>query len=187
MRKWVIVAFVVLFLFYHYMYRSSVTFNHEKVTKRFMGHSKNSASGLNAEQSFLLEVECLSRLEGSKHFPKILSVDRAGMAIVMTNQGTSLDKLRRRVRVANYEDQIRDMCKQLADQNTCHLDVLPKNVCVSESGILSLIDFDVASVDGLCPTPELEERMRKLQNKGGHGPVINRILNEHGWLDLRGS
>lgn len=47
-----------------------------------------------------------------------------------------------------------------------------KNICVNNFGHLSLIDFDIASMDNICLTHKIE---RKLEYYGGHKEYYSKL------------
>jgi RIO-like serine/threonine protein kinase len=103
-------------------------------------------NGLTKNQAIALESQCLSRLN-SEHFPKL--IESNGDCLIMSYQGVSLDKLRKNTIIPNPKKQIREIIKQLEENNIVHLDMHSsgKNLCVDKNGTLSIIDFDMAVID----------------------------------------
>lgn len=135
--------------------------------------------GLSANQSYRLELLCLQRLAknfeckcglGRDHFPRVRVCRRRTLG--MTHCGCSLDiPLSRRSTVPPLQDlkldaQIDCIVDNLVRCNIEHLDPLDKNLCLSDDGVLSLIDFDIASVDNHPLTHQIRHRMDSMRCAG---------------------
>jgi hypothetical protein len=111
-----------------------------------------SFNGLSTFQNFILELDCLSLInsvtagEEPRHFPRLIDFDVESRSITMSHQGTSVDRLTKRVVVPDFEAQVSRMLQVLHDAQVVHLDMNPsgRNLLVDERGILSIIDFDCA-------------------------------------------
>jgi tRNA A-37 threonylcarbamoyl transferase component Bud32 len=104
------------------------------------------------EQAFWTEIACLSRLKSKKNFPVLHSYDPKNYLITMDNRGYPVRyhvKHQIKVSIPDVELQIDNIVHSLERNNIVYLDMHPsgKNVCV-DNGIISLIDFDYAVVDG---------------------------------------
>lgn len=120
-------------------------------------------SGLTARQAYHLEALCLTRLQaqpgaGAAHFPAPVAFDRDAHRITMTHQGSSLDRIPVTERAASgqligdYHDQVALMIETMKAARVVHLDlnVAGGNVALAACGRLSLIDFDVATIDDVA-------------------------------------
>lgn len=113
-------------------------------------------SGLAHDQAMYIEGKCLELLKRSnngKHhpFPVLLDFCTDDNFILMSDCGTSIDKLRESrnlIVVPEYERQIANMIATMQKAGVFHLDLHAdgKNICVSEHGSLFLIDFDIAAI-----------------------------------------
>jgi hypothetical protein len=144
-------------------------------------------SGLSAQQSFRVEVACLTRLERGPHadrFPALTMIDARSPAIRVTAVGTDLAQLRKGglpVAVPDARGQVAEIVAGLAAAGVVHLDLhrSGKNLCVDARGRLALIDFDQAALDGRVWSGAAEERLAQLGPdpvQGQHRRLIE-ILN----------
>lgn len=155
-------------------------------------------SGLSARQALHLEMICLARLRqhaGSarRHFPGLVSVDREGMEIALTDQGQSLDSIPQDQRPAiarqlrgAYRDQLTVIVEALEVANVVHLDPheTGRNLTVAPDGTLSLIDFDIAVVDGQPFSATLARLHDRWVRRGGYRMThrhLDQIVGR--WLD----
>lgn len=133
-------------------------------------------SGLTAEQALHLEIGCLLRLAGTSaqgHFPSLLQVDLGKACFEVTDQGMTLkDRLARGqvMPVLNAEAQIAAIVGALDAARIVHLDMHPdgRNLALREDGHLSVIDFDIASLDGVAGSGEIALRLAQFQAEGGY-------------------
>lgn len=145
-------------------------------------------SGLTARQAFFLEASCLIRLqehgEGARHFPAPVALDPVGHRITMTRQGTSLDLLdppQRAERAAlirgDHRDQLRLIVETLERARVVHLDMHPngRNIAVCEAGTISLIDFDMATIDGHAFSGEIARRHADWSQNGGYERTLRQL------------
>jgi hypothetical protein len=126
----------------------------------------NPSSGLTRKKGFNLEKDCLIILNSNfkclcdgkcSHFPKILSCNKDEYTFTLSNCGYSLDKYELLVKtkkikpiiIKNMKEQIECIIYNLKKCKIKHLDMHPsgKNICINNKGIISLIDFDIASID----------------------------------------
>jgi len=125
--------------------------------------TKNRWVGMTAGQRLYIESWCLKRLNtscskavASAHFPKLYRVSSESNAIEMSHCGTSLDQIYQgspSIVVDNSAVQIEEIVRLMEEAGVRHLDLRPdgKNLCVSHDGRLTLIDFDVAILEGQMP------------------------------------
>lgn len=113
-------------------------------------------NGLDAIHGFKLERDVYTRLQGEKHFPKIISIDEQNCVLEIENTGNSLDKLQS-IDVADIDKQIDEICESLKRCGVTHLDIHPdgKNITV-KGGVLYLVDFDMAVIDEKPVSNKLE-------------------------------
>lgn len=164
----------------------------QNVTKKTNVNSKrkNKYSGLNKKQEFILEKACLEKLNNNfkclcrnkcRHFPSIVSISNGSLKL--SNCGVSLNNYKNLVknkeidpiRIKNVEEQINCILNNLEKNNIKHLDMCldGKNLCVSKTGVLSLIDFNIASIDDKYTTDKIKAR---LQNYGNDRKSYNKYM-----------
>lgn len=155
-------------------------------------------SGLTREEAFDLETECLQRIQSTyqciccpfaprQHFPVLISSDRPSYSFTMSSCGKSLKRLqtwRRKGKVYLSNDptelaftkQVECIVHNLRRARVQHLDVYPKNICIDPKGVLSLIDFDMASIEGKCLSVKLERVARKYIKDEAYLDVLSNDL-----------
>lgn len=150
----------------------------KNVTKnsRINSKSKNKYSGLKKKEEFIIEKYCLEKLNNNfvclcdnkcNHFPSIISSSNG--IFKLSNCGVSLDNYKNFVinkeidpiSIINVEQQIKCILDNLEKNNIKHLDMCldGRNLCVSKTGILSLIDFNIASINNEHTTSEIKKRL----------------------------
>jgi RIO-like serine/threonine protein kinase len=137
-----------------------------------------------------LEVECLNRLKGYKHFPQIISV--TGQSIKMSYCGTSIKKDNRVVEVPDQASQVKRICATLKERGIVHLDikrlrsihtgVVTPNICVTDEGVINLIDFNNAVIDGNPIDEELAEKLKKFKGWKVFEQTMIKNLNNCRWI-----
>ena len=134
-------------------------------------------------ECFNLEKQCLRKLNNNftcicnkkcNHFPILKKCDKYNHAFVLSNCGLSIDKYIQMVKTGqlkpyklkNYNKQIDCILYNLNKCKIQHLDMHGngKNLCINKKGVLSLIDFDHASINGLY-TRRLKKRVRKYNRR----------------------
>ena len=147
--------------------------NYRKNTKRSNTASWND---LTTKEEFILEKTCLEKLNSnfrclckkkSNHFPKLISASNG--VLKLTNCGISLNKYKNYVKyneiepvvIKNKEEQINCILHNLQKNKVKHLDMVAdgKNLCVSKTGILSLIDFNISSINNECKSDKIKRRL----------------------------
>lgn len=139
---------------------------HKKVGR---GNATN--YGVDNQKTFLLEKECLEKLAknyecscglNTFHFPKIVcSYDIPHeRGFVLTHCGNDLYYIWKKIyqsgqdrrEIPVLEDQVNCIIRSLELNNIKHLDMNKSaqlsgsNLCLNSKGVLSLIDFDIASI-----------------------------------------
>ena len=152
------------------------------VTKKTRLDSKkiNKYNGLSRKEEFLLEKTCLEKINSNfkclcnnkaRHFPQIVSSSNGNLKL--SNCGVSLNNYKNYLRnkeidpikISDLDQQIDCILENLKKNQIKQLDMCldGKNLCVSKTGILSLIDFNIASINNSYTTEEIK---RRLQNYG---------------------
>lgn len=142
-------------------------------------------TGLSAEQAFYLECECLHRLAcagqaGAQHFPQLVAIAPETLSFEITHQGrTVLDLVTqgRRLALPNIEDQLARIAASLRRARVVHLDMHEdgRNLAVSSDGRISVIDFDLAALDGVAFSGAISERLDAFMSEGGHDGFLQRM------------
>ena len=136
------------------------------VTKKTRLDSKkiNKYNGLSRKEEFLLEKTCLEKINSNfkclcnnkaRHFPQIVSSSNGNLKL--SNCGVSLNNYKNYLRnkeidpikISDLDQQIDCILENLKKNQIKQLDMCfdGKNLCVSKTGILSLIDFNIASIN----------------------------------------
>jgi hypothetical protein len=131
-----------------------------KTYRKEIKHSVNQWSGYTKEVAFNIELECYTRLQSHKNFPNVVSVDIINQSIELEYCGESLDTLIQssdsiELLIPDLTDQLHSIWNSLEKEGVNHLDVQLKNFTLND-GILYLIDFDIAVVDGEVKTNEIK-------------------------------
>lgn len=146
-------------------------------------------NGMSAEQAMYLEVRCLSllskndrQLDGRRHFPLLIATDLARLEITMSHVGASLPDLERQGKVVVVSDlqiQVESIVQTMQSVGIVHLDMhgSGKNIGVSEDGVISLFDFDIATIDDWSMSRKIEKRLKGFQASGGY-PWLRRKMHE---------
>ena len=133
----------------------------------------NFITNLTQKQAYQLEKDCLLLLEknfkcrcglNAQHFPKIVSCNDDEFKFKLTHQGTSLDNLTAPIKVHRSDEQIDCIVENLKKNNIKHLDIpnAGGNLCINSKGVLSVIDFEIASIDDIFLTSDLHMRYRQI-------------------------
>ena len=146
------------------------------IIKKTQNNKINPWNGLTRKEGFNLEKDCLILLNSNfkclcdvkcEHFPKIISCDPGKYKFIFSNCGYSLEKYERLVKtkkikpiiIKNMEEQIECIIYNLKKSKIKHLDMHPsgKNVCINNKGIISVIDFDIASIDNNYKSKQIKD------------------------------
>lgn len=128
-------------------------------------------SGLSQKQAFLLEVECLKRLKGCRHFPQLIKTDPEKYEVTTAYCGPALSQLRKGEETPQVVDiyaQINTIASDLEKMNIIHLDMRLQNICIDLDGCLHLIDFGRAIIDRDTPTQQLRECLDDFDRRGSY-------------------
>jgi len=152
-------------------------------------------SGLTNKEQYILEKTCLEKLNNNfrclcknkcNHFPKIISA--SGGVLKLTNCGVSLNNYKNYVKnneidpivIKNKEEQVKCILHNLEKNKVKHLDMVTngKNLCVSETGVLSLIDFNIASINNEYKTDKIKNRLNTygIENSKYNVVMKNKIM-----------
>ena len=136
-------------------------------------------------EGFNLEKKCIRKLNNNfkcicitkcNHFPILKKCDKYNHTFVLSNCGLSIDKYIQMVKMGqikpyklkNYNKQIDCILSNLNKCKIQHLDVVTvpwgKNLCINKKGILSLIDFDFATINNVYAkglTKRLKYRVKR--------------------------
>lgn len=155
---------------------------------RKAAREKYFATGLTREQAFVLEANCLIRLDRAeagrarRHVPLLAEADPEAMTLAMTWTGRSLDRLDgagERVEVRDLPAQAEAIVAALEQAGVvhCDLDGSGKNLTVGEDGTLSLIDFDYAVLDRVPWSARMRDALRRFDQSGGYEGSARRIVS----------
>ena len=166
-------------------------FKQTRATGKGMGN-------ITQQQAYEIEKQCLTILEknyectcgmNARHFPIILSCDDNSCKLELTDCGIEVggrvdgSNIHLINEVRNYREQVECIVQNLKKNRVQHLDIHPltdlgRNVCV-KNGILSLIDFDLASLGDDFLTQELELRYNDmiLQSKDYYDSIRQHLMN----------
>ena len=139
-------------------------------------------SGLEAHRACWLELSCLQRLQslpaaGAARFPAPVLLEAGAPQLTMTHQGWSLDIVpadRRPAIVALLRGETARHAVEIADAleaaGVAHLDPhgTGRNIVVDARGHVSLIDFDIAAIDGHAISAPIARRLDNWRNRGGY-------------------
>ena len=142
-------------------------------------------NGLNRKQSFILEYNCLKRLnenfkcictQPSSHFPKIISRKKY-RKFVLSYCGKSLNINKTDIIIENMEEQIDCILHNLQISNIKHLDMKSKNLCINDDGIISVIDFDIAVIDNNPLSNKIKKFFKKYSCEDYEKHLKQKIIN----------
>ena len=138
--------------------------------------SKSKYNGLSKIESYELEYLCLNKLnknfvcicqnKDNHHFPKIININESELKFTFSHCGKSLNRLFYKINILNYEKQVDCIIHNLKKNNIVHLDMVSngKNLCITDDGILSLIDFDIARINNKYLSAKIEKRFTNYGN-----------------------
>jgi hypothetical protein len=159
------------------------------IIKEIKKSKVNKYNNLTRIGAFNLEKDCLERINDrfnckcsikTTHFPKIISCDETTFKFELTNCGICIKEYNKLVKankyneenkiiIINKEEQINCIMENLINSNVIHLDMTlnGKNLCITDEGILSIIDFDIAIIDDNISSDQIRKiyDQYNLQNK----------------------
>ena len=169
-----------------------------KITKNM---KINPWNGLTRKEGFDLEKDCLIILNSNfkclcdikcEHFPKIISYNADKYKFILSNCGCSLDKYELLVKtkkikpiiIKNMKEQIECIIHNLKNCKIKHLDPASvrhgrpgENICINNKGIISLIDFDIASIDNNYKSEEIKNRANTYDKDGYYIKLKNQFIS----------
>nr|QFG74490.1 MAG: hypothetical protein [Megaviridae environmental sample] len=147
------------------------------ITKSTKNMFINPWNGLRRHESFNLEKDCLQIINNNfncickkkcYHFPEIINYDNKRYKFFLSIRGLSLNNYHR---FLNYniikkivlnkhqiEEQVNCITHNLEKSKVAHLDLASKNICIDNEGTLSLIDFDIACINGRCISSKIQKK-----------------------------
>ena len=155
---------------------------------------KHNFRGINKKTAFNLEIECLQLIEKNYkcncgldvyHFPKLKSYDKDQYKFKMTYCGETLDIANNLIEIKNQELQIKCIVENLKRSGVYHLDMVRdgRNITINEEGIISLIDFDIASINKKFLSKNLKCRYDTMTNRYPDDWYLERKLFKSGETD----
>lgn len=149
----------------------------ENVVKSYSVRNKKSVKPARGSiyDCWLRETTCLQRLKGKLHFPQIIGADENDYSLAMTSVGDSLFHTWHEHNLTLYHDQVNRIADELEqagiqyfypgmDPNTKSKDFTKfplSNFCI-EDGIISLIDFEMATAVNSLAEQRLSDRLSYL-------------------------
>lgn len=170
---------------------SGVFINEDSVVKIFNIRNKGiKAARGSYELCWLREVECLTRLEGQRHFPQILEHHKDHLGLRMTTVGESLFDTWQEHNLKLYIDQAHTIADSLEAANIQYfypgMDPASKtkqytkfplsNFCI-EDGEISLIDYELANPVGGKSEPQMSDRLRYLYDNYNKDHFRQSLIN----------
>ena len=133
--------------------------------KNYDRKNLNRYSSVHKTDAFKTEIECYKRLSKYKNFPKLIDFDEKTYSMNLEHCGLVLGKdvTIEEIKIPtilNFEEQIYNIWNALTTENIINLDIQLKNFTY-KNDILYLIDFDIAVVDMIFNSKEIEEMYKK--------------------------
>tara|TARA_R100000005_G_scaffold95581_2_gene77700 strand:+ start:570 stop:1058 length:489 start_codon:yes stop_codon:yes gene_type:complete len=131
-------------------------------------HRKFPILGTTPEQRLQLEIDSLLLLQkqykctcgkNAKHFPELKAVNFN--KITITNQGLSLNLIKDKIEIYEPIKQFECIHENLKRCKIKYLDPKWTNICINESGDISLIDFEIVVINNEPISLELKELDKK--------------------------
>jgi hypothetical protein len=164
-----------------------------KITKNLKINPWNS---LTRKEGFDLEKDCLTILNSNfeclcdvkcSHFPKIISCNPDEYKFIFSNCGYSLNKYELLIKtkqitpitIKNMEEQVECIIYNLKKCKIKHLDMCAsgKNMCINNKGIISLIDFDYASIDNNYKSVKIEKKANAYDKDGNYIKLKSELIS----------
>jgi tRNA A-37 threonylcarbamoyl transferase component Bud32 len=133
--------------------------------KNYDRKNLNRYSNVHKTDAFKTEIECYKRLSRYQNFPKLIDFDEKTYSMNLEHCGQVLgsDVKSKEIKIPtilNFEEQIYNIWNALTTENIINLDIQLKNFTY-KNDILYLIDFDIAAVDMIFNSKEIEEMYKK--------------------------
>lgn len=142
-------------------------------------------SGLSAGQALHLECACLHRLTRAvplerPHFPQLVGLEPAQHRFEITHQGLTVRSLvaaGRRLAIPDVETQLSRIAAGLRSAGVIHLDMHAdgRNLTVASDGHVSVIDFDIAAIDGVAFSGAIAKRLARFEAESGFEGFCTRM------------
>jgi tRNA A-37 threonylcarbamoyl transferase component Bud32 len=117
-------------------------------------------------QAMSLEIACLSALSFSVHFPDFYSADEKANTVTMEHCGALAMS---EGLIDNLELQVLEIVGDMEKAGVIHLDNHESGKhFFLKSGVLKVIDFDVAYIDGFPITREIKKAVSIFYDEGGY-------------------
>ena len=150
----------------------------QNIIKTTKNMELNIYNGLTRKEGFDLEKDCLLKINSNfkcicsvnkEHFPKLISFIPNEYKFVLSNCGKSIYELNNnneKINIKKMKEQINCIIYNLKQCKIKHLDIdTPdspgKNICVNDKGVISLIDFDIASINNNYKSEIIKNRNDK--------------------------
>ena len=163
-KKLFLITLVICIIFIHY--------KKHYFFKTYL--TSNFTTNLTKTETFELEKSCLQKIkkeyncickQKKNHFPKYICSIKNNFCygILMTNIGTSLDKIKniKKYKIPNIEEQINCIAFNLDKMKIYHCDILRKNITISKKGEIGLIDFNIAVYSNFKIPSRATNRIKK--------------------------
>ena len=156
----------------------------------------NHDSGLRPPEAYALEVAILERLNEprnvshcpGRYFPRLLRRYDANLSFVQSWDGTNLLESPSTAQCAlSNQDLTRfAQCAEalLEASNVVHYDLKAKNTVISGDK-LTVIDFDLATLDGYPSTNDLADRRYRTRTRTAYGPALREARAERCALERK--
>jgi len=156
----------------------------------------NHDSGLRPPEAYALEVAILERLNEprnasgcrGRYFPRLLRRYDANLSFVQSFDGTNLLESPSTAQCAlSNQDLTRfATCAEalLAASNVVHYDLKAKNTVI-QGDKLTVIDFDLATLDGYPSTNDLADRRYRTRTRTAYGPALREARAERCALERK--
>ena len=154
-------------LFSEWMLAQTPPLWHTKKIKSF-----NSYSGLTKKEAIRLETRILKRLKETRNsgeYPFPLLIKSSEHTLTTSTVGTSLDKLDTNTKAMFYKnnnvsEQVKTIVSHLEKAHVRHLDIQKCGNWAIQHNNLHVLDFDIATIDGVAPTPLLRKMSSEFQD-----------------------
>ena len=137
--------------------------------KAYWGKNLSSHDAYKLEKSALVNLEKKYKCTCQKpllHFPKIIKKFDCIHTLVITNNGISVNKLRKPIIINNHEKQLDCIILNLKKVYLMHDDMhySGKNITINKDGVISIIDFDISHFENKLSDKKLNSLKQKILN-----------------------